>query len=319
MKDLILPDPLAEHYELVSCLKYSEQASTCLIAVRSSGKTVLLKTASDPLLSKSLLQEKMVLEMIHQTDSPFAASFPRPILLEWYGETCFYIRSYIEGKSLEELCESNYERPGFVEPTALEYLIELTEILHFMHTLTPSLLHRDIKPQNVIVDSFGKCHFIDLGISRFLNSSKTSDTLVMGTRLTAPPEQFGYQQTDLRSDIYSLGILLLYCITGEYKPENAVLMELSEPVRQIVTKATIRPRQTISDHGGTASEPSESPVPFCLFFPTYSNCSSPFSKTQPFPPALFPSLSFHGRRRTCGRLETLRENFPSGDDFPEGR
>ena len=223
MKDLILPDPLAEHYELVSCLKYSEQASTCLIAVRSSGKTVLLKTASDPLLSKSLLQEKMVLEMIHQTDSPFAASFPRPILLEWYGETCFYIRSYIEGKSLEELCESNYERPGFAEPTALEYLIELTEILHFMHTLTPSLLHRDIKPQNVIVDSFGKCHFIDLGISRFLNSSKTSDTLVMGTRLTAPPEQFGYQQTDLRSDIYSLGILLLYCITGEYKPENAVL------------------------------------------------------------------------------------------------
>ena len=108
-----------------------------------------------------------------------------------------------------------------------------------MHTLTPSLLHRDIKPQNVIVDSFGKCHFIDLGISRFLNSSKTSDTLVMGTRLTAPPEQFGYQQTDLRSDIYSLGILLLYCITGEYKPENAVLMELSEPVRQIVTKATM--------------------------------------------------------------------------------
>ena len=79
MKDLILPDPLAEHYELVSCLKYSEQASTCLIAVRSSGKTVLLKTASDPLLSKSLLQEKMVLEMIHQTDSPFAASFPAPI------------------------------------------------------------------------------------------------------------------------------------------------------------------------------------------------------------------------------------------------
>lgn len=175
-----------------------------------------------------------------------------------------------------------------------------------MHTLTPSLLHRDIKPQNVIVDSFGKCHFIDLGISRFLNSSKTSDTLVMGTRLTAPPEQFGYQQTDLRSDIYSLGILLLYCITGEYKPENAVLMELSEPVRQIVTKATMfDPDKRYQTTGGTASGPSESPVPFCLFFPTYSNCSSPFSKTQPFPPALFPSLSFHGRRRTGGRLETL--------------
>lgn len=216
MKDLILPDPLAEHYELVSCLKYSEQASTCLIAVRSSGKTVLLKTASDPLLSKSLLQEKMVLEMIHQTDSPFAASFPRPILLEWYGETCFYIRSYIEGKSLEELCESNYERPGFAEPTALEYLIELTEILHFMHTLTPSLLHRDIKPQNVIVDSFGKCHFIDLGISRFLNSSKTSDTLVMGTQgLPLRRSSSATSRRTFEATFISLGILLLYCITGE--------------------------------------------------------------------------------------------------------
>lgn len=239
MKDLILPAPLAEQYEFVSCLKYSEQASTCLLSDKRNGKTVLLKTASDPLLAKSLFQEKMVLEMIHQNSSPFAATFPRPVLLEWYGETCFYIRSYIEGKSLEELCESNYERPGLAESTALEYLIELTEILHFMHTLNPPLLHRDIKPQNVIVDSFGKCHFIDLGISRFLNSSKTSDTLVMGTRLTAPPEQFGYQQTDLRSDIYSLGILLLYCITGEYKPENAVLMELGNPVRQIVTRATM--------------------------------------------------------------------------------
>ena len=89
MKDLILPDPLAEHYELVSCLKYSEQASTCLIAVRSSGKTVLLKTASDPLLSKSLLQEKMVLEMIHQTDSPFAASFPRPFSWSGMGKPVF--------------------------------------------------------------------------------------------------------------------------------------------------------------------------------------------------------------------------------------
>ena len=191
MKDLILPAPLAEQYEFVSCLKYSEQASTCLLTGRKNGKTVLLKSAGDPFLAKSLLQEKMVLEMIHQNSSPFAATFPRPVLLEWYGETCFYIRSYIEGKSLEELCESNYERPGLDESTALEYLIELTEILHFMHTLNPPLLHRDIKPQNVIVDSFGKCHFIDLGISRFLNSSKSSDTLIMGTRLTAPPEQFG--------------------------------------------------------------------------------------------------------------------------------
>ena len=61
MKDLILPAPLAEQYEFVSCLKYSEQASTCLLTGRKNGKTVLLKSAGDPFLAKSLLQEKMVL------------------------------------------------------------------------------------------------------------------------------------------------------------------------------------------------------------------------------------------------------------------
>ena len=100
-------------------------------------------------------------------------------------------------------------------------------------------VHRDIKPQNVVVDSNGVCHFIDMGISRFFDKTKKSDTLIMGTRITAPPEQFGYHQTDIRSDLYSLGIVLYYCLTGEYEINEKTLSELEPALQKIITKATM--------------------------------------------------------------------------------
>ena len=317
MKDLILPDPLAEHYELVSCLKYSEQASTCLIAVRSSGKTVLLKTASDPLLSKSLLQEKMVLEMIHQTDSPFAASFPRPILLEWYGETVLYPFLYRRKKS-EELCESNYERRAS-EPTALEYLIELTEILHFMHTLTPSLLHRDIKPQNVIVDSFGKCHFIDLGISRFLNSQRQAirwswEPGLPLRRSSSATSRRIFEATFIPGNPASLlhhrRVQTGKC--GSYGAQR-------EPVRQIVTKATMfDPDKRYQTTEELLPDLLKARYP-SVFLPNLFQLQFPFSKTQ----SLFRLPYFLLFLFTAGADWLLAGDSPgkisSGDDFPEGR
>ncbi|MCC8105551.1 MAG: protein kinase, partial [Clostridiales bacterium] len=151
----------------------------------------------------------------------------------------FYIRTYIEGKTLEELCETNYEKPGIPLMQTLDYMISLTDLLRFLHSMTPPLIHRDIKPQNIIVDTDGRCHYIDLGISRFYQPDKRSDTLVMGTRLTAPPEQFGYRQCDTRSDLYSLGLMLLYCLTGEYTPNDVLLSELDEPIAAIIRHATM--------------------------------------------------------------------------------
>lgn len=137
------------------------------------------------------------------------------------------------------MCETGYEKPGLLPSRALDYIIALTELLQFLHSLKPPLIHRDIKPQNVVVDAEGGCHFIDLGISRFYQTEKQSDTFIMGTKLTAPPEQFGYQQTDMRSDLYSMGILLLYCVTGEYKAEGQSLAELPDSMQYIIKKATM--------------------------------------------------------------------------------
>ena len=79
--------------------------------------------------------------------------------------------------------------------------------------LDPPLIHRDLKPENVMVSDSGVT-LIDLGIARSFRQGGEQDTMRFGTRSYAPPEQFGFGQTDVRSDVYALGMLLFFCATG---------------------------------------------------------------------------------------------------------
>lgn len=86
------------------------------------------------------------------------------------------------------------------------------------------VIHRDLKPSNIIVSgvryaadagmTFSSLVIIDLGIARVWRDGADADTVKFGTRSYAPPEQFGFGQTSVRSDIYALGALLFFCLTG---------------------------------------------------------------------------------------------------------
>lgn len=84
----------------------------------------------------------------------------------------------------------------------------------------PPLIHRDLKPSNIVV-SDGGLTIIDFGIARAFREGVGADTTHFGTRSYAPPEQFGYGQTDVRSDVYALGMLLYYLVT-ERDPDARV-------------------------------------------------------------------------------------------------
>ncbi len=238
----VLPADLASVYEVKSCLKCAESNATYLLCKKDTGFLYLLKTADSPEYTAQLCNEEKILNAIHASeDSWYPMQFPTAVFLKKQDpdDEVFFIRTYIEGKTLEELCETNYEKPGIPLVPSLDYLIALTDLLRYLHSLTPPLIHRDIKPQNIIVDPDGGCHFIDLGISRFFQPGKRNDTLVMGTQLTAAPEQFGYKQSDTRSDLYSLGVVFFYCLTGEYTPNDELLAELTPSVAAIVRRATM--------------------------------------------------------------------------------
>ena len=84
-------------------------------------------------------------------------------------------------------------------------------VLHSM-----DIVHRDIKPENVIVTSDGTIKLLDFNASRTYTAEKKADTVVLGTIGYAPPEQFGISQSDEKSDIYSVGVLLNVMLTGTH-------------------------------------------------------------------------------------------------------
>ena len=244
---------LSEKYTCLSCIKDNERFSVWLAACVSDGQKVILKKSTETVESRILENEYQMLRHLESLrdaqegpEDDMASLFPAALEFssrqtEEGVTQAFLARSWIAGMTLEDICETGYSRSGIPQVKSLDYLIRMCEIVGFLHRLDPPVIHRDIKPQNIVVDPAGECHLIDFGISRLHTDKGTSitDTHVLGTKAIAPPEQFGYRQTDERSDIYSLGIVLYYCLTGEYDPSRAET-EVADPhIRQVIHKATM--------------------------------------------------------------------------------
>ncbi len=200
---------------------------------RDGGEKALVRQSLTPLGAERLKKECALLTLIHSMDEESEAARSFPALEDSAGTSAFWFAmGWIEGKTVEQLVR---DRP-MSRSAALSCLISVAEKLVFLHGLTPPVIHRDIKPQNVVIDPCGQCHLIDLGISRRYQQDAAEDTVVSGTRAVAPPEQFGYRQTDERSDIYACGVLLRYALTGAY--EEKADEGLDEDLRKIIGKAS---------------------------------------------------------------------------------
>lgn len=120
---------------------------------------------------------------------------------------------------------------------------QLCDAVSELHEGLPTpLIHRDIKPENVVVTPAGVPVLIDFGIARSYRSGASTDTVHFGTADYAPPEQYGFGQTDIRSDVYALGLVLWFCLTGRVPaPFDRELAytdpAVPEPLRQVIVRA----------------------------------------------------------------------------------
>lgn len=122
---------------------------------------------------------------------------------------------YINGMSLDKYCK--YHR--LCVDSVYAIVLQLCDALAALHA--EGIVHRDVKPENIIVSDRGeRICLIDFGISRTVKSGQPSDTSVLGTVGYAAPEQFGFGQTDARTDIYAVGVLLNVLLSGKMPCET---------------------------------------------------------------------------------------------------
>jgi serine/threonine protein kinase len=152
------------------------------------------------------MQEARLLQSLDSPYLPVVAD-----LFEFEGRPTM-VMEFVPGETLEErIHEAN---APLYKQQALSYGIQLSRVLHYLHTRTPPIIYRDLKPSNVMLTPDGVLKLIDFGVARTHKEGKRKDTIAMGSAGYAPPEQYGKGQTDPRSDIYALGATLLHLLTN---------------------------------------------------------------------------------------------------------
>jgi len=221
------PKEFIADYEAMECIAHSAASETLRVKDRRTGGYFLAKCYTDKRLI-SRTTEGMLLKNLRHSGLPrFAAEYQND------GMLCV-VREYVEGTPLDRYAAENQLTQKQIVPIVLQ----LCDILSYLHSQTPPVIHRDIKPQNIIVDAKGKITLIDFGISRVYDESARKDTVCFGTMDFAPPEQYGYSQTDCRADIFSLGVLLGWLLTGDSHLKTLVPKIQNPRLRRIVAACT---------------------------------------------------------------------------------
>lgn len=146
------------------------------------------------------------------------------------GTLCL-IEEYIAGETLLEKMEQGYV---FSEKETLEIMVQLCEALECLHIRFAPIIHRDIKPSNIMISNDGVVKLIDYNAARCYEKEATQDTEYMGTPGYAAPEQYGFSQSDVRTDIYALGVVLNYMLVGRQPAEEKASGVLGNIVRKCV-------------------------------------------------------------------------------------
>ena len=177
-----------------------------------------------------------------QREANAASSLRHPNIVEMYdvGEDdgrYFIVMEYVDGKTLKSLIK---KRGALNLTEAIDIMMQLTSGIACAHD--SYIIHRDIKPQNVMILEDGRVKITDFGIAMALNNNELTQTnSVMGSVHYLPPEQASGSGSTIKSDIYSLGILMFELLTGKvpFKGDNAVEIAIKHMKDQIPSVCSI--------------------------------------------------------------------------------
>ncbi len=245
---------ISDRYQIIKSIGEGGMANVYLAYDTILDRNVAVKVLRGDLAT----DEKFVRRF--QREALSASSLSHPNIVEVYdvGEDngqYYIVMEYIEGKHLKELIK---KRGKLTVSEVIDIMLQITDGLSVAHD--SYIIHRDIKPQNIMIEENGMVKITDFGIAMAMNAAQLTQTnSVMGSVHYLPPEQANGKGSTLQSDIYSMGILMYELLTGKlpYRGDNAVeialkhlkeslpsikeeLPDLPQSIANIIIKATAK-------------------------------------------------------------------------------
>lgn len=225
-----LPEDMQEHWTVYECLKESEDSSTFLVKETATGILCVLKWGRNR--QAEFLRNEM--EIMEKMADRKLSGIPKTYrIFEENGEV-YLVREYIEGMSLAQMV---LQKGGISEAEICRISRKICQTAEQFQNPDEPMIHRDIKPENIVVTAGGEVVFIDFGTMRSYKKDGSRDTFVVGTRGTAAPEQYGYTQTDQRTDVYAIGQTMLYMVSESYEMNQLSECAVSRRMKKIIEKA----------------------------------------------------------------------------------
>lgn len=225
-----LPEDMQEHWTVYECLKESEDSSTFLVKETATGILCVLKWGRNR--QTEFLRNEM--EIMKKMADRKLSGIPKAYrIFEENGEV-YLVREYIEGMSLAQMV---LQKGGISEAEICRISRKICQTAEQFQNPDEPMIHRDIKPENIVVTPGGEVVFIDFGTMRSYKKDGSRDTFVVGTRGTAAPEQYGYTQTDQRTDVYAIGQTMLYMVSESYEKNQLSECAVSRRMKKIIEKA----------------------------------------------------------------------------------
>ena len=225
-----LPEDMQEHWTVYECLKESEASSTFLVKETVTGILCVLKWGRNR--QAEFLRNEM--EIMEKMADRKLSGIPKTYrIFEENGEV-YLVREYIEGMSLAQMV---LQKGGISEAEICRISRKICQTAEQFQNPDEPMIHRDIKPENIVVTPGGEVVFIDFGTMRSYKKDGSRDTFVVGTRGTAAPEQYGYTQTDQRTDVYAIGQTMLYMVSESYEMNQLSECAVSRRMKKIIEKA----------------------------------------------------------------------------------
>jgi serine/threonine protein kinase len=227
---------LDEKYEVVKTLGQGGMSTVYLCKNTRLGNLWAIKEVKKELKGQiDLLAEPNILKNLSHP------GIPRVVDIFYREDNLYIVEDYIEGETLQDYIKRN---SSIESKETTRIVLSICDIIEYLHSFNPPIIYRDLKPSNIMITPKGRVVLIDFGISRVYKQGEDKDTICMGSKGYAAPEQYGIEQTCTQTDIYGIGAVMYFMVTCkaptallEPLKDESYSSELNTELKKIIQKA----------------------------------------------------------------------------------